>query len=177
MKNEGKKFEEDFKNSIDESKIYYYRLRDSASSFGGGNDSTRFSIKNDYDCFIYLSPNYFPFELKSKQNTSVGIQKTKEEKGKDIKLHQIEGLTKASQYEGIYAGLLLNFRSTEHTYWLDIKNFNRFNEGTNKKSINENDVIEYGGLLVPQTLKKVRYRYDIDKMIKMIRRIHNDSAS
>jgi recombination protein U len=169
LKNSGKIFEEEIRDSIDKNKIYYYRLRDAASSFGGGNDSLRFSIKNDYDCFMFLSPNFFPLELKSNQGTSFSIQKEKEEKGKDIKLHQIEGLTKASQYPDSYAGLLLNFRKTEHTYWLNIKNFNKFNESNAKKSINENDVIKYGGLLVPQKLKKVRYRYDIDKMIEMIK--------
>jgi len=168
MKNQGKIFEDSFRDSIDQSKIYYYRLRDSASSFGGGNDSLRFSIKNDYDCFLYLYPNYYPCELKSNQGTSFSIQKEKEEKGKDIKLHQIEGLTKASNYNGIYAGLILNFRTVEHTYWLDIKAFNEFNKNTIKKSINEKDIIEYGGVLIGQRKKKVRYSYDIDKMIEDI---------
>jgi recombination protein U len=169
LKNSGKIFEEEIRDSINKDKIYYYRLRDAASSFGGGNKSLRFSIKNDYDCYMFLSPSFFPLELKSNQGTSFSIQREKEEKGKDIKLHQIEGLTKASQYNNSYAGFLLNFRSVEHTYWLNIKNFNKFNEGTTKKSINENDVIEYGGILIPQTLKKIKYRYDIDKMIEMIR--------
>jgi penicillin-binding protein-related factor A (putative recombinase) len=169
--NTGKIFEEDIKKSIDTNRIYYYRLRDAASSFGGGNDSLRFSIKNDYDCFMFLSPNFFPLELKSNQGTSFSIQKEKEDKGKDIKLNQIEGLTKAGEYPNSYAGFLFNFRSTEHTYWLDIRNFNEFNSITVKKSINEKDVIEYKGLLIPQTLKKVRYRYDIDKMIEMIREV------
>ena len=168
MKNQGKDFENQFRDSIDQSKIYYYRLRDSASSFGQGNDSLRFSIKNDYDCFIYLYPNYFPFELKSTQGTSISIQKIKEEKGKNIKLNQIEGLTKASIHEGIYAGFIFNFRAVEHTYWLNVKSFNEFNMNTIKKSINEKDVIEHGGILIGQRKKKVRYSYDIDKMIEDI---------
>jgi recombination protein U len=169
LQNEGKKFEEDFKKSIDEDKIYFYRLRDSGSAFGNGNDSCRFSTSNEYDCFIYLQPNFFPFELKSTQGTSMSIQKDKTEKSKMIKLHQIEGLTRASKYEGIYAGFILNFRDIEHTYWLDIKDFNRFNETTDKKSINEKDIVESGGILIPQEKKKVRYRYFINKMIEMIR--------
>jgi penicillin-binding protein-related factor A (putative recombinase) len=169
LQNEGKRFEEDFKNSIDQDKIYYYRLRDSGSAFGQGNNSLRFSTSNDYDCFIYLQPNFFPFELKSNQGTSFSIQHAKEEKGKDIKLHQIEGLTRASQYEGVYAGFVLNFRKTEHTYWLDVREFNKYNEQTEKKSINEDDVIKYKGILIPQEKKKVRYRYFINKMIEMIK--------
>jgi recombination protein U len=172
LKNEGKVFEDSFRDSIDQSKIYYYRLRDPASSFGEKQENLRFSITNDYDCFIYLEPNFFPFELKSTQGTSFSIQSEEDKKNKKtkmIKLNQIQGLTKTSQHKGIYAGFIFNFRDVEHTYWLNIKGFNKFNEGTEKKSINEKDVIEYGGLLVPQTLKKVRYKYDIDKMIEMIR--------
>jgi penicillin-binding protein-related factor A (putative recombinase) len=168
LKNEGKVFEDSFRDSIDQSQIYYYRLRDPASSFGGKQENLRFSITNDYDCFIYYKPNFFPFELKSTKGTSFSIQKEKTEKGKMIKLHQIEGLTKASQHEGIYAGLVLNFRDTEHTYWLNIKDFNTFKENIDKKSINEDDVIKHSGILVPQKLKKVKYTYDIMKMISFI---------
>lgn len=168
MKNQGKIFEDSFRDSIDQSKIYYYRLRDPASSFGGKQENLRFSITNDYDCFIYYNGNFFPFELKSTQGTSFSMQKTKEEHSKMIKLHQISGLAKASIHDGIYAGLILNFRDVEHTYWLDIKDFNRFNSNTIKKSINELDVIEYSGILIPQRLKKVKYTYDVNEMIRLI---------
>lgn len=165
--NSGKQFEQDFKNSISKN-IYWLRLNDPAQSFGD-NKTLRFSPNNPYDIFIYLYPNYFPFELKSTQGTSFSIQKNKEEKGKDIKLNQIEGLTKASQYDGVCAGFIFNFRKVEHTYWLNIKSFNGFNINTIKKSINENDVIEFGGILIGQRKKKVRYSYDVDKMIEDIK--------
>lgn len=169
MKNSGKIFEDSFRDSIDQSKIYYYRLRDPASSFGGKQEGLRFSITNDYDCFIYFYPNFFPFELKSTKGTSFSIQKEKTEKSKMIKLSQIEGLTKASKHEGIFAGFVINFRDTEHTYWLNIKDFNIFNEQTEKKSINEVDVIKHSGILVPQRLKKVKYTYDIMSLVSFIK--------
>lgn len=168
MKNEGKVFEDSFRDSIDQSQIYYYRLRDPASSFGGKQEGLRFSITNDYDCFIYKYPNFLPFELKSTKGTSLSIQRVKADKGKMIKLNQIEGLTKASKHEGAYAGFVINFRETEHTYWLNIKDFNIFNEQTEKKSINEDDVIKHSGIIVPQRLKKVKYTYDITSLISFI---------
>jgi penicillin-binding protein-related factor A (putative recombinase) len=165
--NPGKAFEEDIKKSMPID-VYFYRLRDTASAFGGGSDFLRFSSQNHYDCFFYKYPSFYPCELKSNQGTSFSIQHTKEEKGKDIKLHQIEGLTVASQFPGIYAGLILNFRKTGNTYWLNIKDFNRFNELTEKKSINEKDVQEFGGIEIRSELKKVRYRYDINELIEKI---------
>jgi penicillin-binding protein-related factor A (putative recombinase) len=165
--NEGKKFESDFQKSIPED-VYFYRLRDTASAFGGGSDFLRFSSQNHYDCFLYKHPFFYPTELKSNQGTSFSIQHTKEEKGKDIKLHQIEGLTAASKFSGAYAGLILNFRKTGNTYWLDIRNFNRFNEGTEKKSINEKDVQEFGGIGIRSEIKRVRYKYFIGELIEKI---------
>ena len=47
MKNPGKKFEEDFKNSIPVD-MYYWRIADSAMSWGEG-ENIRFTPKNPFD--------------------------------------------------------------------------------------------------------------------------------
>ena len=173
IRNEGKKFEEDFKKSVPED-FYFYRLRDSGSSFNPTQETgLRFSWQNDYDCFIFYKDSFFPIELKSTQGTSMSIQFTKEEKGKMIKLSQINGLMKAQKHEGVYAGFLLNFRKTEHTYWLSIKDFYLFYKFTNKKSINEKDIQENNGILIPQVKKRVRYTYDVKRMIEMIKGKYN----
>ena len=166
-KNPGKIFEDNFRDSV-ESNMYFYRLRDSASAFGGGSEHLRFSISNDYDCFIYKEPSFFPLELKSNKGTSFSIQKIKEEKGKDIKLNQISGLTKAGEHEGVYSGLILDFRKSGNTYWLNIKDFNVFNNGTEKKSINEKDVIEFGGIKIRSQIKKINYKYYIGELLEKI---------
>lgn len=168
--NSGKIFENSFRDSIPEN-IYFYRLRDPANSFGGDGANLRFTLKNDYDCFLFKEPNFFPCELKSNQGTSFSIQHTKEEKGKDIKLSQINGLTKAGVHPGVLAGLILNFRKTQNTYWLDIRKFNEFNAGTEKKSINENDVIEYSGVKIRSELKKIKYKYFVGEFIENIQTI------
>ena len=108
-------------------------------------------------------------ELKSTQGTSFSFQKTKEDKNKMIKIHQIDGLMKAQIHEGIYAGFLFNFRSVERTYWMCIKDFYLFYKFTNKKSINEKDIQENSGILIPQVKKRIRYTYDVSKMIELIK--------
>lgn len=174
IRNEGKKFEEDFKKSVPED-FYFYRLRDSGSSFNPTQETgLRFSWQNDYDCFIFYKDSFFPIELKSTQGTSMSIQFTKEEKGKMIKLSQINGLMKAQKHEGVYAGFLLNFRKTEHTYWLSIKDFYLFYKFTDKKTINEKDIQENNGILIPQVKKRVRYTYDVKRMIEMIKGKYNN---
>jgi penicillin-binding protein-related factor A (putative recombinase) len=164
--NSGKQFENDFKDSIP-NEIYWIRLKDPAQSFGD-NTNLRFSLPNPYDYLMYIDNLLFVLELKSNQSTSFSIQHTKEEKGKDIKLHQIEGLTEASKFPGVYAGLVLNFRKTCNTYWLDIKKFNEFNNETDKKSINEEDAKKFDGVLIESQIKKVRYKYFIGKLIEKI---------
>lgn len=164
-KNTGKVFEEAIKKSIEKvPQCYYYRLRDPASSFNQ-TDNLRFSIQNDYDCLMYKYPHFYPMELKSTKGTSFSVQFEKKQKSKMIKLNQINGLTKASEIEGVKAGFLFNFSDKARTYWLDIRYFNVFMKYTEKKSINENDIIEYGGVLIEQTLKKVNYSYNMHKLI------------
>ena len=120
--NTGKVFEQNFKKSVDESKIYYLRLKDSPASFGQDSSKVRFTADNPYDNFCFYERTLFPLELKSTKSTSFSFQRNKKEKGKNIKLSQIEGLTMASKYEGIYAGFIFNFDKGE-TVWMNIKDF------------------------------------------------------
>lgn len=161
--NEGKRFEENWKKSISK-EMYFQRIKDNPSNFGNNsNNAVRFTLNNPYDCFIFYMGYLFPLELKSTKGTSFSIQKDKKDRSKMIKHHQIEGLLSASKYEGIYAGFVLDFRNekSNNTYWLDIKDFYIFQNNNDKKSINEKDVISYGGILIKKNKKKVNYKYDI----------------
>lgn len=159
-KNEGKVFEEDWKKSIP-SDCYYFRIKDSPSSFGQDSSKARFTLKNPFDAFIYCYPNLFPTELKSTKGTSISIQQDKNDKGKMIKFNQIEGLTEAANYKGIIPGFIFNFRKYGKTYFLHIDDFNKFLNDTDKKSINITNVIEYGGIEIIGEIKRVRYKYYI----------------
>jgi recombination protein U len=165
-KNTGKLFEADFAASVP-SGVYYQRLKDPAQSFGGGG-VTRFSPTNPYDCFLYKHPNLFTLELKSVAKSTTFWKESFDMSVKkydcNIKKHQILGLKKASENKGVIAGLVINFRDAERTYFVEI---NRFIEVANhmaKNSMNEIDVSSMG-VLIPQQQKKVHWRYDIQHLI------------
>lgn len=161
--NDGKRFEADWKDSVSEN-IYYQRIQDNASSFGNGT-ATRFTLNNPYDCYAFYNASLFPMELKSKKNKSLTFQKEDTKlSGKDIKLNQIKGLLYASEFEGIYPGFVFNFREEEVTYWMYIKDFYDFYKNTTKSSININDILEYNVIVVDSVKKRVRYKYDMQKL-------------
>ena len=162
--NSGKVFEEALKKSVDEKSMYYYRLKDPASSFGQDSSKTRFSLSNEYDCFIFYKSHLFTLELKSSEQSSISIQREKTEKSKSIKLNQIEGLKRSAKYGNVKSGFMLDFRTTKNTYFLSIDEFMRFLTESDKKSINEKDVIEYNGVVVESRLLQVNYRYNLVKL-------------
>lgn len=167
LENLGKKFENQWKKSVTEG-MYYLRLKDNPSSFGQDSSFVRFTLNNPYDCFIFYNRFLFPMELKSTQSTSISIQREKGEKGKMIKIHQIQGLTEANGYDGIFAGFVFDFRETENTYWMDIEDFNVFLSETDKKSINEKDIIKYKGIMVSKIKKKVNFSYNLQELLQKI---------
>lgn len=173
MQNEGKKFESAIKASIpDYAKLL--RLPDPPQSFTKRSD-TKFSHKNPYDfeCFDGTKGILYCWELKSTSQKYLSYHTSKEDeknnKSANIQWHQIEGLTKASEFENVIAGFLCNFRlnNGEHLlYFLNIKDFNRFIHDTNKRSINIMDIVLYGGIKIEGTKKRVNYRWDMDEFFK-----------
>lgn len=169
--NAGKDFENQFKASVNEL-IYYRRINDPAQSFNHTNN-LRFSLQNPYDCFIYFYPTLFTLELKSTEGTSITFYREdfidKENKDKKysfmVKRNQIAGLTESARFKGIISGLILNFRKTNHTFFIHINDFNSMVKDLDKKSFNEQDVINNNGYLIEQTLKRVKYTYNIQKFI------------
>lgn len=166
--NDGKKFEEDWRNSFKNVNSYFFRIKDSAASFSGGTSS--FTRNNPYDCFALYDGYFFAMELKSTKGASFSFETEGAGNGnKLIKLTQIQGLYDVSQYKNVYAGFIFNFRdNNNNTYFLNIKNFYEFYNNTTKFSINEKDIIEYKGVLIENKLLKVRRRYNIEKLLKTI---------
>lgn len=167
--NAGKVFEEEFKESVKKyneisNDVYLLRLQDSASGFGMDSSKVRFSAKSPFDFIMYhRSGKMFALELKSCGENSVGF--SLENDKKSIKASQVKNLKKSSFY-GIISGFLFNFRKFEETYFLDISKFLEFVEVTDKKSISRNNVIEFGGILIPQKKKKIKYMYDVEILLK-----------
>ena len=168
--NTGKRFENNFRDSVPDD-VLYYRLKDSAQSFGGANN-LRFSSKNPCDCFLYKSPTLFALELKSVGTTSISFEKTKDDTGV-IHYHQMRGLKEFVGYGGVVAGFVLNFRhkdDTETCYFLHINDFEKMITDISKKSFNEKDLLGYNPLIIENKKKKVNYRYNVSKFIEDVQR-------
>ena len=170
--NDGKVFENDWKKSVNRTGYFYFRIKDSAQSFGNNKETSglRFSLRNPFDCFIFANRWLFALELKSTKSTSMSFYREDFiEQGKNqtfmIKDHQIKGLSDTMKYPDMIAGFILNFRTSEKTYFWKIKDFLEFSKNTDKKSFNEDDIMKYSGYIIPQTKKIKHYNYDVKTFI------------
>jgi penicillin-binding protein-related factor A (putative recombinase) len=172
-KNEGKIFESIIKSSAPDY-LKVTRIPDPPQSFTRRSD-TKFSKKNPYDFEAFDSVHriQYSWELKSTSQKYLTYHTCEqdEEDGKsaNIQWHQIKGLTKASEYNNVIAGFLFNFRldnGEQLLYFLNIKNFNKFRENTNKKSLNIVDVSLNGGITIDGKKLRVNYRWDLDEFLK-----------
>lgn len=169
-KNKGKVFEKAFQNSCKKQEIFCTRIKDNQVSYnnkyGGGVDSTS---KNPYDFEVYYYPNMLCCELKATHLPSISFERDKDEPNpKMLKYHQILGLYKASQYRGVYAGIIADFQTSGQTYYLSIDKFMSFFNSTEKKSISEKDIISLSPIVVDKKLLRTNYEYNIQKLFKDI---------
>ena len=178
-KNEGKKFEEQWKKSCEKYNTYLLRLIDS-NKFGSTTSSkTRFTPENEFDCQIHCFPFVWSLELKSSNGRSLsfnGSTPAKKEKGKsfDIKPQQVNGLLRASRSDGNIAGLLLNYREevkskisySNELIFIEINEFVKFAENCDKKSISRLEAREIG-ITIPHKKNRTTYTYDIESFINL----------
>lgn len=170
-KNVGKRFEEDFKNSVP-SDCFIHRLKDSAQSYSNSSD-TLFSWDNPFDYFLFdcRARTLYCLELKSTKSTSISYQQCKEDNSKRmIKWHQIQSLIDASKYDNIVSGLVLNFRNEsnndQRTYFFEINDFIKTKKSNDKHSINEIDILMNGGKKIHGNIKRTRYHWDIESFLR-----------
>ena len=138
---------------------WFYRLRDNASSFAGG-DKTRFTSSNICDCLILddKTRTLFLVECKSTKGTSIALTMIRE--------NQRKGLIEASQH-CLVAGLLTNFRNENNdTFFILIDDYINMVDNLDKKSFNIKDLINNGAIRVECEKKRSRWKYNIEKLIK-----------
>lgn len=83
-----------------------------------------------------------------------------------IHYYQIEKLKEFAQYKRVVSGLVLDFRSTDHTYFLNINDWDNLISHIEKKSFNEQDLLEYASpILIEKEKLKVNYRYDLESFL------------
>ena len=165
----GKTFEDNFKKSIPDY-LLSYRPPDSAQGFDvGASSKLRFSRHSPCDLMIFDGTRnlFLTLELKTFQG-SCSFERTKEEKG-IIHHYQIKSLKDFTQYERVISGLVLDFRSTGNTYFLNINQWDKFISYIEKKSFNEKDLLEYASpILIEKRKLKVNYRYDIESFLNTV---------
>lgn len=179
MKNEGKKFETTLKSNAP-SYLKISRIPDPPQSFTQRED-TRFSKKNPYDFEVFDSLHriQYSWELKSTSQKYLTYHTSekdeKEKKGGNIQWHQIEGLTKASEYDNCIAGFMINFRldnGEQLLYFWNIKDFNKFREKTNKHSFNIMDISLNKGIKIKGEKLRVNYRWNLDEFLESQSKIY-----
>lgn len=166
-KSVGKVFEENWKKSCPDY-IFIYRPPDAAQSFNLSS-TLRFSQKSPCDYFMFNGKFLFCLEFKTVAGTSISFERDKNDKGV-IHWYQIDTLKKFSEYKNIIAGLIVDFRKSGNTYFLNIKEWDNLVSHINKKSFNENDLTEYSNpILVEKRKLKVNYRYNIEKFLEEVK--------
>ena len=147
MKNEGKKFEEDFKKSVPDD-VYFLRLQDAG---GWSNaDNTRFTVSNICDAIMYKVPFLHMIELKSHKGKSIPFSCIREK--------QLLKLAEADNYNGVAAWFIFNFRDAESTYAVRATKLIDFMSNTDRKSI-PIDFCAKKGIVLPAVKKRTRWRY------------------
>lgn len=152
MLNEGKKFEQDFQKSIKkDEETFIYRFRDSSGAWGNG-DKTRFTPSNIADFLLMKRDKVLFLELKSIKEKRLPLG--------NIRMSQLDGLA-GINHKNIKSYFLVNFRSEEKTYAVTPKQIIDFLEEQERKSI-PLSWFEKHGILIKQTKKKVRWKYDLE---------------
>ena len=159
MKNLGKKFEDNWRESVPDN-VFFYRFRDSSGAWGG-NNQLRFTPSNIADNLLFYNGCLFLNELKSHKGKSIPLDKII---GNKTKEKQIEDLYEANRYNNVFSNLIVFFSDEERCFALDIENFLFFMQDNEGKSI----PIEYfEGMAREIKVEKLKtnYRFDIKEWL------------
>ena len=161
-KSVGKVFEENWKKSVPDN-VLCYRPPDAAGSFGmnSGNNGLRFSAHSPCDYFLYDGNNLWTLELKTVAGKSISFERTKGDKGV-IHYYQIDSLRKFAQYNNVVSGFIIDFRGSDNTYFVNINDWEKLADSTEKKSLNETDILKViNPIKINKKKLKVNYKYDV----------------
>jgi len=120
----GKQFETDFRQSVVEAGINLDRFYDVTTGYLG--------IRTVCDFLVYRMPTLFYFELKSVQEPRFPFA--------NVTDYQYTELSKKAQYEGVYAGILIQFRLEEgwKGRYLDVRDMEAYKQD-GQKSLSVHD--------------------------------------
>lgn len=158
MKNQGKRFEENFKKSlVIDDDILYYRFRDNTSSWEKGS-MTRFQQTNISDCMIFNGEKLFFIELKSHKGKSIPTS--------CIRDNQLKDMLAFSLKKNVKCLLIINFSDVGRCFALDIEDYEAFLEVEERKSI-PISYLESHGIEIEVKKLNVNYRYGINDLLNI----------
>ena len=158
--NPGKKFEEDFSNSVNREEIFLHRLKDGTTGTVNGQ-MIRFKNKNLCDFLLFKDGQLVLVELKSFLGKSMAFSNIKS--NVDEQMTFLYNLRLEASKNNVKAYMVLNFRELNETYAIDIHNFDEFYKFTGKKSIDITEARQLGKQLW-QKKSRTRYRYGIEDL-------------
>lgn len=161
--NHGKKFENDFQNSVDREKIFLHRLKDGSTRTGGNGEMVRLKNRNLCDFILFKDGQLVLVELKSflgKSMSFTNIKSTVDEQQTFLYNLRLE-----TKKKNVKAYMILNFRELNETYAIDINNFDEFYKFTMKKSIDVSEARQLGKKLW-QKKSRTRYKYGINELFE-----------
>ena len=150
--NEGKKFEQDFKKSLEDYKIWHYRIKDSSSSWSNDKNS-RFTSKEICDYIVFEGRILYLVELKSHLGNSLPFTAIRE--------NQLEGLCNINA-NFVLSYFIINMRDKEKTYAIKASTVKEYIDTADRGRI-PISFMESNGILIPQQRKITRYKYDVMK--------------
>ena len=130
MKNQGKIFEDDFRNSLDldNPDLFFYRFKDGTASWGDKNNpNVRFQQKNISDCMLFYKEKLFIVELKSHKGKSLPLN--------CIRDNQFIEMYKASFKKNVYPIVIIFFSDIQECYGIKMTDIIEFRAKNISKSI------------------------------------------
>ena len=155
--NSGKRFEQNFKNSIPKD-VFLYRLKDSSNNWSE-NIKTRFTPSNMCDYIMFNGYYLFLLELKTTKATSFPFN--------NIKDHQINDLFINSKYNNVISGIIILFDKYNECYFIEISDFKRYLDASQRKSL-PIDFCRKKGIKIENKIMKINRVFDIKKFIEEV---------
>ena len=148
--NYGKHFENDFIKSIP-SHCFTYRFKDA----GGWSNATnlRFTSSNICDFMVFDGEYLHLLELKSVKGKSFSFN--------NLGSH-LKEMVQADNFGKVKALYIINFREENKTFIVDAETMQNLVNGT-KKSVNIKELESMKMELIPQELKRTRWKYEFLK--------------
>lgn len=154
--NNGKRFEQNIKNSMPDN-VFFYRFRDGTSSWGGGQENTRFQQRNICDCMMYDSQYLYLLELKSHKGKSLPLTA--------IRKNQVDDLLEASKHRNVIAGIVVEFSDLESVHFMPIQLVKYWYYDSDRKSIPLQSFLEKPCIEIYGKKLKTNFRYNIEQFI------------